>query len=176
MQRKYRRSLSVGTTLSVSTSQRTSMSPYQNWQRISPQGPHRNSSPSPARYHPYVHHPRTPPDTPDRVKPHVSPQSLPPLMIPRYNTSSVRSPYHPHSATSPPAEYSSPKQLPDIHTVFASPSPSPNNLQLPPLQTWTRSMSDPGCCSAPVSAPPSPIPEVRSEPVKDRMRLDSLLS
>ncbi len=176
MQRKYRRSLSAGSNISHSTPRRSSLSPYENWQRITPQGPTRNSSPTPARYYPYAHHPRTPPATPDRAKVHVSPQSLPPLLIPRYSGPSSRPPY---SAEVSPG-YGAPKQLPDIHTVFASCSPSPDNLQLPPLQqTWQRSLSEPGYSSDPVSAPASPTPTVANdtfEQVKNRMRLDSLLS
>ena len=173
MQRKYRRSLSAGSNLPHPAPRRSSISPYENWQRITPQG---NSSPTPARYHPYSHHPRTPPATPDRAKVHVSPQSLPPLLIPRYTAPSSRSPY---SAEVSPG-YGAAKQLPDIHTVFASPSPSPSNIQLPPLQqTWQRSLSEPGYFFAPVSAPSSPTPTIThdsNEQVKDRMRLDSLLS
>lgn len=166
MQRKYRRSLSAGSTLANAAPQRSSVSPYQNWQRITPQGPLRNPSPT-SRYHPYAHHPRTPPATPDRPKLNLSPQqSLPPLTIPRYS-----SPYCGDLAS---------KQLPDIHTVFASPSPSPNDLQLPPLQrSWTRSLSEPGCSSTFIPSPASPCSSVNDnlrEPVKDRMRLDSLLS
>ena len=173
MQRKYRRSLSAGSTLSHSTPRRSSVSHYENWQRITSQG---NSSPPGARYHPYSHPPRTPPATPDRAKVHVSPQSLPPLLIPRYSAPSSRSPY---SAEVSPG-YGAGKQLPDIHTVFASPSLSPNSLQLPPLQhTWKRSLSEPGYFFAPVSAPSSPTltnSNDTNEQVKNRMRLDSLLS
>ena len=163
MQRKCRRSISAGSSLFHPTIRRSSVSHCENWQRITPQG---NSSP-PARYHPYSHHPRTPPATPDRAKVRVSPQSLPPLLIPLYSAPSSRSPY------------SAPKQLPDIHTAFASRSPSPNNLQLPPLQqTWQRSLSEPGYFFAPVSAPSSPTTTTNdsNEQVKNRMRLDSLLS
>jgi hypothetical protein len=175
MQRKYRRSLSVGSNLSHPTPRRSSMSPYENWPQVTTQAPTRNSSPPSSRYHPYSHHPRTPPATPDRAKVHVSPQSLPPLHIPRYSAPSSRSPY---SAEVSPG-YSAPKQLPDIHTAFASPNLSPNSLQLPPLQqTWQRSLSEPGY-SAPISAPASPTPTIADdahEQVKNRMRLDSLLS
>ena len=183
MQRKYRRSLSAGSGMSHLTPQCSSLSPYENWQRITPQGPPRNHSPTPARYHPYTHHPRTPPASPDRVKAHLSPQSLPQLLIPRYPGSSSRSPY---SAQTPSASYSTDsgpsagyggaKQLPDIHTVFASPSPSPNSLQLPPLQH--RCLSEPRYFSSPVSEPSSPTTMANdtSEQVKDRMRLDSLLT
>ena len=181
MQRKYRRSLSVGSSLPQSTPQR---SPYENWQRITPQGPTRNQSPTPAHYHPYAHHLRTPPATPDRGKAHLLPQNLPPLLIPRYPASSSRSPYSAHTPSasysvegSPSAGYAVAKQLPDIHTVFASPSPSPNNLQLPPLQH--RSLSEPSYFPAPGSEPASPNPtniNNTHDEVKNRMRLDSLLS
>jgi hypothetical protein len=178
MQRKYRRSLSAGSNFSHSTPQRSSLSPYENWQRIGPQCGPRNPSPSPARYHPYAHHPRTPPATPDRMKSHLSPQCFPPLLIPRYSVPSTRSPYSAQPPYSAEPTYGAPKQLPDIHTVFASPSPSPSSLQLPPLQqnTWQRSFSEPGYSSAPVSSPSSPTPSDSREPVKNRMCLDSLLS
>ena len=136
MQRKYRRSLSAASNLSHTTPQRSSVSPYQKWQHITPQGPHRNSSPAPARYHPYVHHPRTPPATPDRVKAQPSPQSLPPLVIPTHRAPSSHSPFSAPVLSSPRSvgsDYSSSKLLPDIHTAFASPSQSPNNIQLPPI-------------------------------------------
>ena len=175
MQRKYRRSLSTGSNLSHATPRRSSM-PYENWQRIPTQGATRNTSPTPSRYHPYSHPPRTPPATPDRAKVHVSLQSLPPLRIPRYSAPSSRSPY---SAEVSPG-CGAAKQLPDIHTVFASPRPSPNDLQLPPLQqTWQRSLSEPGYSSASVSVPASPTPSIANdtrEQVTNRMRLDSLLS
>jgi Myb-like DNA-binding domain len=183
MQRKYRRSLSAQSALAhAATPQRYAQ--HENWQRITPQGPARNSSPGPARYHPYAHHPRTPPATPDRAKAHPSPQTLPPLLIPPYPAPSSRSPYSAQQATSysaetsPSSSYGSHKLLPDIHTVFASPSPSPNNLQLPPLQR--RSLSEPGySLSDPVSPLASPTPTVSHEVhdnVKSRMCLDSLLS
>jgi len=173
MQRKYRRSLSVGSNLSHSAPRRSSLSPFQTWQRITPQGALRNPSPPPARYHPYAHHPRTPPTTPDRPKTHVSPhQCLPPLTIPHYSA-----PYPTDKI--PSAGHSAGKQLPDIHTVFASPSPSPNDLQLPPLQqSRTRSLSESGYCSAAVSSRSSPSPSVSEdlrEQVRDKMRLESLL-
>jgi Myb-like DNA-binding domain len=178
MQRKYRRSLCASSNLSHSTPQR--LAPYENWERYVPQGSTRNPSPTPARYHPYGHKPRTPPATPDRGKTHLSPQSLPPLLIPRYSGPSSRSPYSAqappssHSAESSPLSgYRATKQLPDIHTVFASPSPSPNNLQLPPLQR--RSLSEPGHSFASVSTPASPTPTISNE-VKNRMCLDALLS
>jgi len=184
MQRKYRRSLSASQNLSHTTSQRSSMSPYQKWQHINPQGPHRSSSnPAPARYHPYVHHPRTPPATPDRVKPQMSPQSLPPLVIPTHRAPSAHSPFSAPNLSSPRSigsDHPSNKLLPDIHTAFASPSLSPLNLQLPPIQpTWTRSFSEPGYTSSRPSPPASPTPSVThdiSEQVKNRMRLDALLS
>jgi len=187
MQRKYRRSLSAGANASHSTPQRSSMSPYESWQRITPQGPARNSSPTPTRYHPYAHQPRTPPATPDRPKGQPSPQSLPPLVIPHYTAPSTRSPYSatgpstPSSTGSnPSAEYGSQKLLPDIHTVFASSSPPSTNLQLPPLQLgWHRSLSEPGYPSSQVSAPASPTPTVHEDmnsQVQKRMRLDSLLT
>lgn len=186
MQRKYRRSLSAGSNASHSTPHRSSLSPYQNWQPITPVGPARTNSPSPpSRYHPYAHHPRTPPATPDRAKAQMSPQNLPPLDIPQC-TPSARSPYSTHSHGTPSTPYSIPpsagyaslKQLPDIHTVFSSPSPSPSSIHLPPLQnSWTRSPSEQSY-SSPRSAPASPTPttttETRDE-IKGRMSLDSLL-
>src|SRR5579859_2501912 len=186
MQRKYRRSLSAGANVSHSTPQRSSMSPYQSWQRITPQGSTRNSSPSPARYHPYAHHPRTPPATPDRPKGHHSPQTLPPLVIPHYHAPSNRSPHSAHGPSTPSStgsnisgEHGEQKLLPDIHTVFALPSPS-TNVQLPPLQLgWRRSLSEPGYSSSQPSAPSSPTPTIYDDiqsHVQKRMRLDSLLS
>lgn len=186
MQRKYRRSLSAGANASHSTPQRSSMSPYQSWQRITPQGPTRNSSPTPARYHPYAHHPRTPPATPDRPKGHPSPQTLPPLVIPHYHAPSNRSPHSAHGPSTPSStgsnisgEHGEQKLLPDIHTVFALPSPS-TTVQLPPLQLgWPRSLSEPGYSSSQPSAPASPTPTVHDDiqtHVQKRMRLDSLLS
>ena len=180
MQRKYRRSLSAQSTLAHATPRRYSQ--HDNWQCSTPQGPARNSSPVRALYHPYAHHPRTPPATPDRAKTHPSPQTLPPLLIPHYPAQSSRSPYSvqhaPYSAETSPSSYGSHKILPDIHTVFASPSPSPNNLQLPPLQH--RSLSEPTYAgSDPVSVPASPAPTLSHEiqdHVKSRMCLDTLLS
>lgn len=180
MQRKYRRSLSAGSNASHSTPQRSSTSPYQSWQRITPHGPARNTSPS--RYHPYAHHPRTPPATPDRVKAQLSPQNLPPLHIPHYQPPSVRSPYSSHTpspgSSNHTSEYVGTKLLPDIHTVFSSPSSVSNNLQLPPLQLGlTRSLSEPGYSSirtTPASPTPTITEESRTE-VQNRMKLDSLL-
>jgi hypothetical protein len=180
MQRKYRRSLSAQSALAHATPRRYSQD--DNWQRITPQGPARNSSPGPARYHPYAQHPRTPPATPDRAKTHPSPQTLPPLLIPRHPTPSSRSPYSAqhasYSAETSPSTYGTLKLLPDIHTVFSSASASPNNLQLPPLKH--RSLSEPGyAVYSPVSAPASPTStgshEVQNH-VKSRMCLDTLLS
>jgi hypothetical protein len=184
MQRKYRRSLSSGSVLSQATTRYSSVSPYENWQRISSQGPTRNPSPTSTRYQPYAHHPRTPPATPDQEKSHLSPQSLPSLFIPGYSLSSSRSPYSAQTQTSYSTESTisagCSAKLPDIHTVFSSPSPSPNNLQLPPLQpAWRRSLSDPGCSVASVSHTASPTPPIANdhgEQVKNRMCLDILLT
>src|ERR1700736_1368954 len=127
MQRKYRRSLSAsrGSSVPHSSSHRSSLSPYQSWQNLTPPGPTGNTSPPPqGRYHPYTHHPRTPPATPDRAKAHISPQSLPSLQIPNY-PSSGRSPFSAPPLSNPTTtfsggEYGAPRQLPDIHTVFSS--------------------------------------------------------
>jgi len=152
------------------------LSPYQNWQHITPHAQTRTGSPSsPSRYHPYTHHPRTPPATPDRAKAHVTPHTLPPLNIPQ-RTPSARSQLSPYSVPSS-AGYAGLKQLPDIHTIFTSPSPSPSNIHLPPLQhSWSCSLSEQSY-SSPRSSPGSPGPTTVAgrEETKDRMSLDSLL-
>lgn len=177
MQRKYRRSLSAGSTLPHSTPQRSSLFPYENWQQINP-----TRNPSPTRYHPYVHHPITPSASLDRAEvPHL-PQSLPPFHIPSYSSPSrspntAQTPRAAYSAeNSPSAAYRAVKQLPDIHTLLASPSTSPNNLLLPPLQH--RRLSDPGYSSAPISDLESSLTDVNDscKEVKSRMQLASLLS
>jgi hypothetical protein len=184
MQRKYRRTLSAGSILSHSTPRYSSLTPYENWQRITSQAPACHPSSPSTRYHPYGHHPRTPPATPDQEESHLSPQSLPSLFIPGYSLSSSRSPQSAqtqasYSRESPTSACGSAK-LPDIHTVFASPSPSPNNLRLPPLQPlWRRSLSEPRCSTTSASDPTSPTSTITNDhvdQVKNRMCLDTLLT
>ena len=181
MQRKYRRSLSTGSVLSQAPPRYSSLSTYENWQRYTSQAPVRHPSPPSTRYHPYGHQPRTPPATPDQEQSHLSPQHLPSLFIPGYSLSSSRSPPPAQTQASYSRESSisagCSAKLPDIHTVFSSPSPSPNNLQLPPLQpSWRRSLSEPRCSAAYASDLASPTTNNHDDQVKNRMCLDTLLS
>ena len=181
MQRKYRRSLSAGASVPQATTRRSSMSHYQSW-RTAAQGPLRNESSAPPFYHPYAD-PRSRPATPDRAETHVGALGLPPLFAPHYAAPISRSPYSsahtlPHSSygdSSPSTRYA-PAKLPDIYTLFAS-NPSPTNIKLPPLQrSWSRSLSEPGISTTAISARSSPTPPLDGHMVKDRMKLDALLS